>query len=125
MSPNDVVRREVGTEFQRAHVPAERQARWRAARVGPVPFQGSDHPRQVLRRAAIDDVEVQRRPQGAVHGCGKPADDDELHPFIEQPTPAGYGHALFCAREFVGGEPFLHMVGDHLYLSRGAQRCAQ
>jgi UTP--glucose-1-phosphate uridylyltransferase len=35
--------------------------------------------------------------------------------------PRGYGHAIYSAREFVGQEPFLHMVGDHLYVS-GAQR---
>jgi UTP--glucose-1-phosphate uridylyltransferase len=48
-----------------------------------------------------------------------------LH-FAEQPAPRGYGHALYCARNFVGGDPFLHLVSDHLYISRlpGA-RCAQ
>ena len=44
---------------------------------------------------------------------------------IEQPSPVGYAHALYCAREFVGGEPFLHLVSDHLYISTGPQRCAQ
>ena len=47
-----------------------------------------------------------------------------LH-FVEQATPRGYGHAVFCARDFVGREPFLLLVGDHLYLSGGAQRCAE
>jgi UTP--glucose-1-phosphate uridylyltransferase len=37
--------------------------------------------------------------------------------FVPQDRPAGYGHAIYCAREFVGNEPFLHMVGDHLYVS--------
>jgi UTP--glucose-1-phosphate uridylyltransferase len=37
--------------------------------------------------------------------------------FVEQPTPAGYGNAIYCAREFVGSDPFLHMVGDHLYVN--------
>lgn len=45
--------------------------------------------------------------------------------FIEQPQPLGYGHAVWCAREFAGGQPFLLMVGDHLYVSREAKRCAQ
>lgn len=45
--------------------------------------------------------------------------------FAEQTSPLGYGHALYCAREFVGNEPFLHLVSDHLYLSREARRCAQ
>lgn len=47
-----------------------------------------------------------------------------LH-FIEQVAPLGYGHAVYCAREFTGIEPFLHLVGDHLYVSREAKGCAQ
>ncbi len=45
--------------------------------------------------------------------------------FVAQPEPLGYGHALFCARKFVGDEPFLHLVSDHLYVSEAAKRCAQ
>jgi UTP--glucose-1-phosphate uridylyltransferase len=47
-----------------------------------------------------------------------------LH-FVEQPEPRGYGHAVALARDFAGGKPFLHLVSDHLYLSRGPVRCAQ
>jgi UTP--glucose-1-phosphate uridylyltransferase len=47
-----------------------------------------------------------------------------LH-FIEQPTPRGYGHAVYCARQFIADEPFLHFVSDHLYSSRIDDRCAQ
>jgi len=38
---------------------------------------------------------------------------------VAQPKPLGYAHAVWCARGFLAGEPFLHMVGDHLYVSRG------
>jgi UTP--glucose-1-phosphate uridylyltransferase len=44
---------------------------------------------------------------------------------IEQPSPVGYAHAVWCAREFVQGEAFLHLVSDHLYVSTGPRRCAQ
>lgn len=44
--------------------------------------------------------------------------------FIEQPEPRGYAHALACARPFTGKEPFLHMVGDHLFVSRDGAGCA-
>jgi UTP-glucose-1-phosphate uridylyltransferase/mevalonate kinase len=37
--------------------------------------------------------------------------------FIEQPTQDGFGHAVFCARSWVDNEPFLLMLGDHLYAS--------
>lgn len=44
--------------------------------------------------------------------------------FIEQPTPLGYGHAVWCARQFTGREPFLLVVGDHLCVSRETKACA-
>jgi UTP--glucose-1-phosphate uridylyltransferase len=37
--------------------------------------------------------------------------------FLPQHNARGYGHAVWCAREFTGGEPFLHLVGDHLYVN--------
>lgn len=45
--------------------------------------------------------------------------------FVVQERPAGYGHAVHCARDFARGEPFLLMVGDHLYVSGTDKRCAQ
>lgn len=45
--------------------------------------------------------------------------------FVEQAAPLGYGQALYCAKDFVGSEPFLHLVSDHLYVSREQRRCAQ
>ncbi len=47
-----------------------------------------------------------------------------LH-FVHQSAPLGYGHAVYCAQEFVGRDPFLHLVGDHLYVSRTDMGCAQ
>ncbi|TAG09568.1 MAG: UTP--glucose-1-phosphate uridylyltransferase [Verrucomicrobia bacterium] len=44
--------------------------------------------------------------------------------FIEQTEPLGYGHAVHCAASFTGDDPFLLMVGDHLYLSTTDQSCA-
>jgi UTP--glucose-1-phosphate uridylyltransferase len=45
--------------------------------------------------------------------------------FLEQRRPRGYGYALSLARDFTGDESFLHLVSDHLYLSRQPVRCAQ
>jgi UTP--glucose-1-phosphate uridylyltransferase len=45
--------------------------------------------------------------------------------FVEQTQPLGYGHAVFCARQFTGEHPFLLCVGDHLCVSRASKRCAQ
>jgi len=45
--------------------------------------------------------------------------------FIEQSSPGGYAQAVFCARPFTGGDAFLHLVGDHVYLgnSQGRPAC--
>lgn len=45
--------------------------------------------------------------------------------FLEQSQPLGYGHAVWSARAALAEKPFLLLVGDHLYVSGGAQRCAQ
>jgi UTP--glucose-1-phosphate uridylyltransferase len=44
--------------------------------------------------------------------------------FIVQSTQEGFGHAIYCAREAIGDEPFLLMLGDHLYRANGDQSCA-
>jgi UTP--glucose-1-phosphate uridylyltransferase len=45
--------------------------------------------------------------------------------FVEQPQPLGYGHAVWSARSALSDQPFLLLVGDHLYVSKHPQRCAQ
>jgi UTP--glucose-1-phosphate uridylyltransferase len=45
--------------------------------------------------------------------------------FIPQAEPRGYGHAIHCARSFTNGDPFLHMVGDHLYIGNSPKPSAQ
>ena len=45
--------------------------------------------------------------------------------FIEQTAPLGYAHAIYSAAGFCGSDPFLLLVGDHLYLSTAAKGCAQ
>ena len=48
---------------------------------------------------------------------------EHLH-FAEQPEPLGYGHAVQCARGFVKDDPFLLLLGDHVYVSDTTERCA-
>jgi UTP--glucose-1-phosphate uridylyltransferase len=45
--------------------------------------------------------------------------------FITQKTQEGFGHAVYCARETIGNEPFLLMLGDHLYRSSTDRTCVQ
>ena len=44
--------------------------------------------------------------------------------FVTQKAQEGFGHAIYCAREAVGDEPFLLMLGDHLYRAKGEKSCA-
>lgn len=71
-----------------------------------------------IEQAAIivagGDTEVYRKAAGAR--------GEQVH-FIEQDQPVGYGDAIWRAVEFIGGEPFLLMVSDHLYLSHTDFSC--
>jgi UTP--glucose-1-phosphate uridylyltransferase len=62
------------------------------------------------------DADAYRAAAGA-HG-------KRLH-FVEQEKALGYGHAVWSARTFTGNEPFLLLVGDHLYLSGEKRGCAR
>lgn len=45
--------------------------------------------------------------------------------FVTQDVQEGFGHAVYCAKAWVGNEPFLLMLGDHLYGSDEASCCAR
>jgi UTP-glucose-1-phosphate uridylyltransferase/mevalonate kinase len=45
--------------------------------------------------------------------------------FVTQTTQQGLGDAVYCARAAMADEPFLLMLGDHLYRSNGSASCAQ
>lgn len=42
-----------------------------------------------------------------------------------QPEQEGYGHAVFCAKNWVNNEPFLLLLGDHVYTSNTDISCAR
>lgn len=44
---------------------------------------------------------------------------------IEQKAQDGFGHAVYCSREWAGNEPFLLMLGDHIYASDTDKSCAR
>lgn len=35
--------------------------------------------------------------------------------YVEQPSPEGFGHAVYQAKDFAAGEPILLLLGDHVY----------
>lgn len=78
-----------------------------------------------IRAAGIDEICVVICPgDQAAYAAAAGGQGSRLQ-FVEQTEPLGYGHAVLCAREFVGQQPFLLLVGDHLYVSGGPKRCAE
>jgi len=45
--------------------------------------------------------------------------------FLIQGEQEGFGHAVYCARDAIGDEPFLLMLGDHLCRSDTDRSCAR
>jgi len=76
-------------------------------------------------RAGIEEIGVVVSPGDEAPYAGVAGDHAGRLRLIPQPEPLGYGHAVLCARDFVKQDPFLHLVGDHLYISRTAEGCAQ
>ena len=49
---------------------------------------------------------------------------DRLH-FAIQTEPEGFGHAIYCARDFAADEAVMVLLGDHLYISESDVSCAK
>lgn len=49
---------------------------------------------------------------------------ERLH-FAIQAEPEGFGHAIYCAKDFAAGEPVMVLLGDHLYISESDVSCAK
>ena len=47
-----------------------------------------------------------------------------LH-FAIQEKPEGFGHAIYCTKNFAAGEPVMILLGDHLYISESETTCAK
>lgn len=75
--------------------------------------------------AGIGDVGVVIRPadRAAYEGVLKPF--GRRVTLVEQTAPSGYGHAVLCGRQFVGGRPFLLQVSDHIYVGAGDTSCTR
>jgi len=80
--------------------------------------------RDYFRRMSDADSKAYRGKDWAILASEKlGAFGERLH-FAEQHSPEGFGHAVFQAKKFVGDDPFLLMLGDHVYISNNKDRCA-
>ncbi len=71
-----------------------------------------------VRAAGINDIAVVIHPEDEVPYSHILKDSGNGISFVHQEKALGYGHALYCAKDFLAGEPFLHLVGDHLYVNK-------
>lgn len=76
-------------------------------------------------RAKVEEICVVIRPGDEASYREVAGDYARRIHFVHQSEPLGYGQAVYCAKEFVGSDPFLHLVGDHLYVSRSNEGCAE
>lgn len=76
-------------------------------------------------RAGIKDICIIIHPHDEDAYRSVAGDHSRHLSFVYQHEPRGYGHAVWCAKDFTKAEPFLHLVGDHLYVSRLKKGCAQ
>jgi UTP--glucose-1-phosphate uridylyltransferase len=76
-------------------------------------------------RAGIEEICIVVRPGDEKSYAVEAGDHAGRLHFVHQSETLGYGHAVYCARDFASGESFLHLVGDHIYVSRRNESCAQ
>src|SRR6187551_3107263 len=81
--------------------------------------------REYFTRLDDDMVKAFRGKDWAILESEKLAAFGERLHFAEQHTPEGFGHAVYQAKQFVGDEPFLLLLGDHVYISDIKDRCAR
>src|SRR5215213_5350729 len=88
------------------------------------PGEENDY-RDYFRRMSDQDAKTFRGKDWAILASEQLGSFGERLHFAEQDSPEGFGHAVFQARKFVGDDPFLLMLGDHIYISNTRERCAR
>jgi UTP--glucose-1-phosphate uridylyltransferase len=76
-----------------------------------------------ITSAGIDEIAIVICPGQAERYRQAAGKLEERLTFFEQTQPRGYGDALLRAREFVQDEAFLHLVSDHLYVTKNSRSC--
>lgn len=74
--------------------------------------------------AGIEEIAIIVRPGQAAPYLTAAGPHASRLVFFEQHQPRGYGDAILRTRDFTADEAFLHLVSDHLFLSRTENSCA-
>lgn len=61
----------------------------------------------------LEETLVQKEKLDMLHAVQKISNLANIH-YIRQKEPLGLGHAIWCARSFIGNEPFAVMLGDDI-----------
>jgi len=77
-----------------------------------------------VRQAGIEEIGVVIHPGDLEIYAEIVKNDPQIH-FIIQDKQLGYGYAILCGASFIGNEHFLHLVGDHLHVTRTNFPCAK
>ena len=72
---------------------------------------------------AVADA-IREKPELAAQAARLEEIGERLH-FAIQAEPEGFGHAIYCARDFSDGEPVMVLLGDHLYIPESNVSCAK
>lgn len=75
--------------------------------------------------AAPEAAYAQRLPAFAREQCDALTVLGSHVSFIQQREQLGFGHAVYCAKDWAGDEPVLLLLGDHIYCSNTEKSCAK
>lgn len=81
--------------------------------------------RDYFRALSDEDAGRFKGKDWALNQSKKLADFGKRLHVVVQSSAEGFGHAVYQAKDFVGNEPFLLMLGDHIYISDTKERCAR
>lgn len=68
------------------------------------------------RSFELEDVLITKDKQAELQEIRAIADIANIH-YIRQKEPRGLGHAIWCARKFIGDEPFAVLLGDDIVVN--------
>ena len=77
----------------------------------------------IIFLVAVADA-ILEKPELAAQAARLAEIGQRLH-FAIQEKPEGFGHAIYCAKDFAAGEPVMILLGDHLYISASETTCAK
>jgi UTP--glucose-1-phosphate uridylyltransferase len=86
---------------------------------------GDEALKNYFKRLDDQDVKAYRGKDWAILESEKLGSLGDRMSYVIQEEPLGFGHAVYQAKDFVGDEPFVLLLGDHVYISDVRDRCVR